>query len=68
MLLHFALVLHFAAIAITFCVCITFCGDYYILRRNSGKFILQQNNKKITEHEDVPKQNLNCLLKVSVKY
>ena len=37
MLLHFMLVLHFAAIVITFCVSITFCGNYYILRRNSGK-------------------------------
>ena len=44
-LLHFVLVLHFAAIVITFCVSITFCGDYYILRRNSGKKTFHDNSR-----------------------
>ena len=45
-LLHFALILlHFAAIVITFCVSITFCGDYYILRRNSGKKTFHDNSR-----------------------
>ena len=35
----------------------------------SSKFILQQNNTEIiTKREDVPKQNFNCSLKVSLKY
>ena len=37
--------------------------------QQSSKFILQQNNKIIIKRcEDVPKQNLNCSLKVSLKY
>ena len=34
----------------------------------SSKFILQQNDEKVTKLEDVPKQNFNCSLKVTVKY